>query len=133
MQNTTTAGKKMTQQLTAPTILISLMDQKESSNDSFETALNAAIEEVLTPLGENVKQATYSYVENRHKIRKEQIPSRIEDFTWAIESIFGDASRLIEVKIMEKLQDKTQGFVYKSNCEEIFFVEYLAALQRYLG
>ena len=41
-----------------------------------------------------------------HGIRKEQIPSKIEGFTDAIESIFGEAAKLVELKIIEKLQRK---------------------------
>ena len=56
----------------------------------------------------------------------------IEGFTDAIESIFGDAAKLVELKIMEKLQSKVKGFAYKSKRKEVFFAEYLAALQRHL-
>ena len=106
--------------------------KKEPLKINFETALTEAIDEVFTTLGENVKQAMYSYIENQHAIRKEQIPSMIEGFTCAIESIFGDSAKLVELKIIEKLQGKVKSFTYKSRCKEIFFAEYLAALQRYL-
>jgi hypothetical protein len=103
------------------------------SKNSFEVTLNQAIDEVFTSLGENVKQATYNYIENKYKIKKEQIPSNIEDFASAVETIYGDAARLVELKIMEKLEGKTQGFIYKSDCKEIFFVEYLAALRLWMS
>jgi hypothetical protein len=122
----------MSRQLTNLTIPFDLMGEKEPFKINFETAVTEAIDEVFTTLGENVKQAIYSYLENKHGIKKEQIPSMIEGFTDAIESIFGDAAKLVELKIMEKLQSKVKGFAYKSKRKEVFFAEYLAALQRHL-
>ena len=104
-----------------------------TTNTSFEIAVTESIDEVFTTLGENVKQAMYSYLKNRYNMRKEQIPSMIEDFTNAIESIFGDAAKLVELKIIEKLQGKVKGFTYKSKSKEMFFAEYITALQRHLN
>ena len=96
----------MNQQLTSLTATFDLKSEKEQLKTSFETAVSESIDEVFTTLGENVKQAFYSYLENKYGIGKEQIPSMIEGFTDAIESIFGDAAKLVELKIMEKLQSK---------------------------
>ena len=122
----------MSQQLTSLTATFDLRGEKEPLKVSFETAVTESIDEVFTTLEENVKQAVYSYLENKYGIRKEQIPSMIEGFTDAIESIFGDAAKLVELKIIEKLQSKVKGFAYKSKRKETFFAEYLAALQRHL-
>lgn len=109
------------------------MSQKRVSLMSFETAVTESIDEVFSTLGENVKQAIYSYLENRYSMRKELIPSMIEEFTDGIESLFGDAAKLVELKIIEKVQGKVKGFCYKSKSEEIFFVEYFSALQKHLN
>ncbi len=100
---------------------------------SFDTAVAESVDEVFSTLGENAKQAIYSYLENRYSIRKEQIPRMIEDFTDGIESLFGDAAKLVELKIIEKVQDKVKGFCYKSKSKEILFVEYLSELQKHLN
>jgi hypothetical protein len=123
---------KMTQQLISQTAIIILMNKKEPLKINFETAVTETIDEVFTVLGENVKRAVYIYLENNYGIKKEQIPRKIEDFSAAIESIFGEAAKLVELKIMEKLQGKVKGFTYKSSSNEIFFSEYMAALQNYL-
>ena len=122
----------MTQQLISLTAIIDLMDKKESVKVNFETAVTEAIDEVFTSLGENVKRVVYIFLENNYCIKKEQIPRKIEGFAAAIESIFGDAAKLVELKIMEKLQSKVKGFNYKSSSKEIFFSEYLAELKNYL-
>jgi hypothetical protein len=123
---------KMSQQLTIPTAIISITEKKEKSEISFDETVTESIDEVFASLGENVKQAMYSYLENKYRMRKQQIPRMIEDFTNAIELIFGDASKLVELKIIEKLQSKVNGFSYKSKSTEMFFAEYLAALQKHL-
>lgn len=122
----------MSQQLTNLTIPFDLMGKKETLKINFETAVTEAIDEVFTTLGENVKQAMYSYLENKYGIGKEEIPSMVKGFTNAVESIFGDSARLVELKIMEKLQGKAKGFKYKSKRNEMLFAEYLAELQKYL-
>ncbi len=121
----------MMQQITDETITLDLLNDKKPENN-FKTALTQAIDEVLTSLGENVKQATYNYIENKFEISKDQIPSILDEFTSGIESLFGNATVLVELKIMEKLQSKTTGFMYKSNGREIFFADYLNALQRHM-
>jgi hypothetical protein len=126
------AGIKLTQQILSLTATIDFMDRKEDLKINFETAVTEAIDEVLTTLGENVKRVVYIFLENNYGIKKEQIPRKIEGFSAALESIFGYAAKLVEIKIMEKLQGKIKGFKYKSNCNEIFFTEYLARLQSYL-
>ena len=109
------------------------MSQQHVSPISFETAVSESIDEVFATLGENVKQAIYSYLENKYSMGKEQIPNMIDDFTDAIESIFGYAAKLVELKIIEKVQGKVKGFCYESKSKEIFFVEYLSALQKHLN
>jgi hypothetical protein len=121
----------MVQQLTDLTITLDLLTNIEPKNN-FKTALTQAIDEVLTSLGENVKQATYSYIESKCKISKHQIPGKLDAFTSGLESLFGNAAVLVEIKIMEKLQSKAIGFMYKSNGREIFFADYLNALQQHM-
>ncbi len=122
----------MSQQQIISTPIINITEEKEKSELSFEGAVTESIDEVFTSFGENVKQAMYNYFENKYGMGKQQIPSMIEDFANAIESIFGDSSKLVELKIIEKLQSKIKGFTYKSKSAEMFFTEYLAALQKYL-
>jgi len=122
----------MAQQLTNPTIICELC-LKESMTASFDEVLTVTIDEVFQSLGENVKQSMYRYLENKFGIRKMQIPAMIEGFTYAIESIFGCSAKLVELKIMEKLQGKVQGFTYKPKNKDILFTEYLGDLQKYLN
>ena len=122
----------MTQQPTRLTAKFDHWGKKEPLKINFETAVTEAIDEVFTNLGENVKRAVYIYLENNYGIKKEQIPGKIEGFSEAIESIFGDSANLVELKIIKTLQRKVKGFAYKSKSKESFFSEYLMALHRHL-
>jgi hypothetical protein len=129
---THTVGIKMAQQLTDLTVICELCE-KEPMTITFEETLIEAIDETFQSLGENVKLSMYRYLENNYGIRKLQIPTMIEGFTGALESIFGCAAKLVELKIIEKLQSKVRGFTYKPRNKEILFTEYLNDLQKYLS
>lgn len=121
----------MTQELIDLTALCEL-GEKEALTITFEAALMEAIDEVFQSLGEDVEQSIYRYLENNYGITKAQIPVMIDDFTNAVESIFGVAGKLVELKIMKRLQSKVQGFAYKPKNKEVLFADYLSSLHEYL-
>ena len=121
----------MTQQITFPCISIPL-SENESSKKQFETAVTDAVDECFSTLGDSLKQAIYSKLEKSYGIRKEDIPFKIEAFTDAVELTFGEAAKLIEVQIIKNLKSKIKGFSYKTKKTDLFFVEYVQALQSYL-
>jgi hypothetical protein len=75
---------------------------------NFEKKLLDAIDEGFSWLGESEKQTIYFHLETEYKIRKQDIPPRIEDFTEALENVFGLGAKLLEIKIMENLFNKTR-------------------------
>jgi hypothetical protein len=118
----------MNQQINQLIIHLDFTEKKETLN--FEEALSESIDQVLAALG--VDQAVYSFLEQEEGIGKEQIPKKIQKFTDALESIFGISAAVVELKIIEKLNWQTHGFTYKSKSQDLFFVDYLAALQKHL-
>jgi hypothetical protein len=74
----------------------------------FAVILLDSIDEALTTLGPNVKLSIYFHLETKFAISKQDIPDRIEDFTCAIEKIFGDAAKPLEILIMKHLNQKAQ-------------------------
>ena len=121
----------MTQQLTELTAICEIC-ANEPITITFEGVLTEAIDEVFQSLGGEVKQSIYRYLENNYGITKVQIPMMIESFTGAIESIFGCAAKLVELKIIENLQGKVHNFTYKPKNKEILFTEYLTDMQKYV-
>jgi hypothetical protein len=75
---------------------------------NFEKKLLEAIDESFSLLGKNGKQTIYFYLETEYKISKQDIPHRIEDFTEALEDIFGLGAKLLEIKIMKNLFSKME-------------------------
>ncbi len=97
----------------------------------FDTILLVAVDEALSALGDSVKQSVYFHLERSFHIRRDEIPSRLEAFTQAIESIFGIGADLIEILIMRKIHEKVGG-VYKWNTTERFGLrEYVAEAKRF--
>jgi hypothetical protein len=121
----------MTQQLAELAITIDLEDE-EKGLQFYESTVTEAVDEVFTAFGENVKQVLYKALEIKFGIKSEEIPYRIDEFAESLETIFGSAARLVQVKTIEKIQAKTQGFCYKPKQEEIIFTEYLSELKLHL-
>jgi hypothetical protein len=121
----------MTQQLTGSISTLEFEGEKKHLTP-FEPAVTEAIAEVFNAFGENVKQALYRKLENNYGVAREQIPIMIDEFVDALESIFGNSAKLVELKIMKRIQRKNRGFSYKSKNNEILFTEYLAELRSYL-
>jgi len=90
-----------------------------------------AVDEVFSSIGHSCKQAIYFRLENTFKIKKQEIPLKIEDFANAIEQIFGIGAKFIEMKIIEVLHEKTQDFVYFPEKEDLVFTEYVAGLRSF--
>ena len=93
---------------------------------SFEKLLLEAIDEGLSSLGETCKQAIYFHLEKKFKLTKQDIPSRIEDFTEAMENIFGVGAKVLEIRIMKNLFSKMGYlFPYFRTPEGLEFTKYI--------
>jgi hypothetical protein len=95
---------------------------------TFEELLLEAIDDGLSLLGETGKQAVYCHLETHFKIKSPDIPSKIEEFTDAIERIFGNGAKILEIKIMQCLFKKG-GYTLKnySKQQNLTFIEYIVA------
>jgi len=93
---------------------------------SFEEVLLEAIDEGLSCLGESEKRTIYFYLKKKYMISKRDIPVRIEEFTEAIEDIFGMGAKLLEIKIMKNLFTKMgYSFPYLHTQEGLEFAKYI--------
>ena len=103
-------------------------NEEISHGDRFEKLLLAAIDESLSSLGGSAKQAIYYHLEKSFKIKKMEIPLKIEEFTIALEEIFGDGAKLLEIQMMKRLHEKTENtFEYSSMKNELMFIDYVHA------
>ena len=61
----------------------------------FENVLLETIDQAFSTLGENVKKSIYFHLNQKFMITKQDIPYRIDDFSDALEQIFGTGARML--------------------------------------
>jgi hypothetical protein len=106
-------------------------EKKKTGQDGFEAVILEAVDEIFSSFGDSSKKAIYFQLEKTFKIKKTQIPLKIEDFAHAIEQIFGAGAKFIELRIIETLHRKTPNFVYFPKMDDVLFTEYVTGLHRF--
>lgn len=81
---------------------------KTSVNKQFNEILLESIDEAFLTLGENAKSSLYVHLQAKFSIDKQDIPERVDDFSDALDKIFGLAARHIEILIMRHLNQKVE-------------------------
>jgi hypothetical protein len=79
---------------------------RNNRDKKFEQILLDSIDEAFSTLGESAKTSIYFYMEKKLLIAKQEIPYRVDDFSGALERIFGLGASHLEILIMEKLHAK---------------------------
>ncbi len=82
---------------------------KQSVIRSFDQILLESIDESLLSLGENVRTSIYFHLEDLFKIRKQEIPNRLSDFSNALKQIFGLGAKHLEIMFMKRLHAKVEA------------------------
>lgn len=78
----------------------------KKSEKTFNDILIESIDDAFSSLGESAKQAIYYHLFTKFAIPKEEIPDRVNDFSNALEQIFGAGARQLEILIMKRLHEK---------------------------
>ena len=79
---------------------------------TFNKILLEAIDDALSSLSESVKESIYYHLEKIFNIKKYEIPHRFDDFSDALERIFGLGARPLEVMFIKHLHNRI-GIVCK--------------------
>ena len=95
---------------------------------SFEELLLECIDEGLSVLGNEPRQALYQYLLTICSLPRDEIPGRVTDFAAGLRKSLGGASRVIERIILRKLFQKT-GASYRETMDTEF-TEYVAEAKR---
>jgi hypothetical protein len=77
------------------------------TEESFEEAFSAAVDEAFSSLGDSSKQAVYWYVTRNSRLQGKDLASNIEVFAAALEAFFRSGSPVIEMMILQKLSSRT--------------------------
>jgi hypothetical protein len=96
-----------------------------------------AIDEALLSLGENVKTSIYFHLDDLFKIKKQEIPFRIDDFSRALAQIFGLGAQSLEIMFMKSLHSKLEFYCNngpsrrgKWVTSEVTFQEYVCLMRQ---
>ena len=94
------------------TLISSRKGENESKNQDrfklFDKILLEAIDEALLSLGVNARILILGTLEGSFKIRKQEIPNKLSDFSNALERIFGLGARHLEILFMKNLHAKLE-------------------------
>lgn len=107
--------------------------QKETlmCDRNFVKLLLEAVDEGLSSLGDSPKYAVYFYLKKEFKLDKRDIPQKIEEFTDAIERIFGLGAKFLEILIIKRLYEKVgHEFEYNQEITDLIFTEYVDATKK---
>ena len=114
-----------------PAVVKAAVDTRATvdTGESFYKIFEEAIDEAFSSLGEPTRKAIYIYLKNSFGIAKSEIPYRINDFSDALEKIFGPAARNLEILCIKNIQAKAR-IDYKwdlpeSSGSELTFEEYI--------
>ena len=108
------------------------LTQEERAN--YNRLLLEAVDETLSCLGESSKTATYHHLQAVFNIRKEEIPNMIDDFSRALENLFGLGAKMLEIAFMKSLYAKLRVAGKGVSCEwvepKMTFREYVELMKQ---
>jgi hypothetical protein len=102
------------------------------TEDKFKAAIIETVDESFSSFCSLKKENVYLRLEKDFKIKKQEIPCKIESFADAIEQIFGVGAKLIEIRIVESLHKRIPEFVFFPKKGDVDFKEYVASLRAFL-
>ncbi len=79
---------------------------KSKCENKFTANIIESIDEAFLTLGKNARSTLYFHLETKFAISKQDIPKRVDDFSDALEQIFGLAATNLEILIMKFLNQK---------------------------
>jgi hypothetical protein len=91
------------------------------------SSLVQAIDATLEKFGDKARTQIYDYLQKRIMLRKDEIPSRPEDFSRGLFDIFGSTSKLIELSIAGSVNAKL-GIKFEPK-QSFRFAGYVASLR----
>ena len=102
----------------------------------FDSVLLEAIDEALSVYGESTKSALYEYLTKAFRLPKRRIPTRIDEFSRALEELFGSGSKSLEILVMMNLHSRI-GVVWEWKASspwvlpDLTFKDYVSYAKKY--
>jgi hypothetical protein len=86
------------------------------------------VDEGLSVLGNEPRQAVYQYLATIHSLDREQIPDKVDEFATGLKKALGSASRVIERLILKKLFQRI-GSTFRE-ASDLGFADYVQDAKR---
>ena len=99
-----------------------------SRTQSFSQVLLDCVDEGLSVLGSEPRQAVYQYLATIHSLEREQIPDKVDEFAAGLKKALGGASRVIERLILKKLFQRI-GSTFRET-SDLEFADYVKDAKR---
>ncbi len=96
----------------------------------FNGLFQDILEETLSYLGESAKQAIYYHLEHKFGIRRVEIPDRVEDFSAAMDKLFGLSNKSIEAVLVQKLYGKVGCEFRPASIGDFTFPKYVNMVRK---
>lgn len=114
------------------TCVIQLSEKQKPAEDSFKIAITETVDESLSQFCNLDKEAIYLRLEKTYKIKKQEIPFKIENFVDAIEQMFGVGAKLIEIKMTSALHKRIPEFIFFPRKGDVDFKEFVTSLRAFM-
>jgi hypothetical protein len=111
--------------------LIAIGSETATLSQSFDCILLDTLDAVLSELG--CKQEIFHQLDNTYTLSRQNNPKNIKTFTDALECLFGEASAIIEIKLLHHLHEKVKSFKYYPKKDNLSLSDYLEHLNLYLN
>ena len=100
-------------------------------NLNFEKSLLEAVDHGLLSLGENPRKAIYFHLGKSFQLQRESIPKETDEFSQALNTIFGPGAEIIEKYILKELYQRLElNFEEKKGCT---FADYVREAKKLVG
>ncbi len=119
--------------MTTKTCTLQLSVEKQKSpEEKFNFAIFETVDESFSSFKNMDKRVIYHQLECAFKIKKKEIPLKIESFADAVEQMFGVAAKLVEIRIIEALYKRFPEFIFLPKEGNVDFKEYVVSLRDFL-
>lgn len=101
------------------------------TTEEFRLAVLGAVDEAFLVLGVTVRDSVYYHLEKKGKVRREEIPDRVEAFHEALEDLLGAGAKVVEKLIAKHLYERLSLAMHER--EDWTIVEYIGEARRHYG
>jgi hypothetical protein len=95
------------------------VSELSSRDNDFCIAVLNAIDKTFSALGETPKYAIYQHLKLAQNISKQEIPNRIDEFSFTLDELFGIGSKFLEIDIIKNIHEEV-GVVWEKEKSHTF-------------